>query len=216
MTESPPKIFMSYSHDSEEHQDWVLALSTRLENNGVHVILDQWDLTLGSDLPLFMEQGLFGADRVIAVCTSQYVSKANAEKGGVGYERMILTSQLMENITSDHIIPLIRNNSENKTTPRFLGSRKYIDFRAPDNYETKYAELIHEIHGEKIKPRPKSGENPFDKTAPLVEPKLSLTTGRYVSPATSGEVNFDFSNNNGCYVLGTGSMAFETRCVRGK
>lgn len=47
MTTTAPKVFFTYSHDSEPHKDWVLALSTRLVANGVDAILDQWDLTLG-------------------------------------------------------------------------------------------------------------------------------------------------------------------------
>lgn len=53
-----PKCFISYSHDNNDHKDWVLKLSTRLMYNGVDVKLDQWDLGLGSDLPAFMEQGI--------------------------------------------------------------------------------------------------------------------------------------------------------------
>jgi hypothetical protein len=30
MTSPAPKVFVSYSHDSEPHKDWVLALATRL------------------------------------------------------------------------------------------------------------------------------------------------------------------------------------------
>ncbi|WP_158009563.1 SEFIR domain-containing protein, partial [Bathymodiolus thermophilus thioautotrophic gill symbiont] len=37
-----PKCFMSYSHDNKEHEEWVLSLATRLRENGVDVILDQW------------------------------------------------------------------------------------------------------------------------------------------------------------------------------
>ena len=44
---SAPKVFVSYSHDSQDHKDWVLKLATRLVANGVDVILDQWDLSLG-------------------------------------------------------------------------------------------------------------------------------------------------------------------------
>jgi len=36
-----PRIFISYSHDSEKHKAWVLNLSTRLRKNGVDVVLDQ-------------------------------------------------------------------------------------------------------------------------------------------------------------------------------
>lgn len=53
-------------------------LATRLEGNGVAVTLDQWDLKIGGDLPHFMESGLSDSDRVIVVCTDEYVRKANA------------------------------------------------------------------------------------------------------------------------------------------
>ena len=109
MATSPPKLFVSYSHDTEQHKDWVLTLATRLMANGVDVILDQWDLTLGADLPRFMEQGLSEAKRVLAICTDAYVQKANAGRGGVGYEKMILTAQLMQEISSDRIIPVVRS-----------------------------------------------------------------------------------------------------------
>ena len=46
MTTPPPKVFVSYSHDSDLHKGWVLTLATRLVANGVNVLLDQWDLTL--------------------------------------------------------------------------------------------------------------------------------------------------------------------------
>ena len=81
MTPPPPKVFVSYSYDSETHKHWVLALATRLVVNGVDIVLDQWDPTLGSDLPRFMETGLIGANRVLAICTDQYVEKANAGRG---------------------------------------------------------------------------------------------------------------------------------------
>jgi len=52
-----PRLFISYSHDDQAHKDWVLMLATRLVANGVDVLLDQWDMRLGSDLPRFMENG---------------------------------------------------------------------------------------------------------------------------------------------------------------
>ena len=38
-----PIVFVSYSHDGEEHSAWVLQLATRLRRNGVDVILDRWE-----------------------------------------------------------------------------------------------------------------------------------------------------------------------------
>jgi hypothetical protein len=39
---------------------------------------------------------------------------------------------------------------------------------------------------------------------------VSFGSERYVSPALSGTVVFDYSNNNGRYIVGAGDMAFET------
>lgn len=205
-----PRVFFSYSHDSEVHKDWVLSLATRLVANGVDAILDQWDLTLGSDLPRFMETGLASADRVIAVCSGPYVEKANGGKGGVGYEKMILTAQLMKNITSDRIIPAIRANSLESVVPTFLLSRVYVDFRDDLHYEAKYAELLRDIHGQRVKPRPPLGQNPFTVIPVVTPPLVSFGPARYVSPALAGKITFDYSNNNGRYILGSGDMAFET------
>jgi hypothetical protein len=58
-----PKVFISYSHDSQEHKKWVLDLATRLRNNGVDAIIDQWELRAGDDLPHFMETHLFQLKR---------------------------------------------------------------------------------------------------------------------------------------------------------
>jgi len=210
MTVVAPRVFVSYSHDSQGHKDWVLTLATRLVANGVDVILDQWDLTLGSDLPRFIETGLVGANRILAVCTVAYVEKANAGVGGVGYEKMILTAQIMENINSDRIIPVLRTNQSAVLVPTFLSSKIYIDFRDDLAYETKYGEFIREIHGHKAQPRPALGANPFLTVPTFVAPVVSFGPERYVSPAHSGLVRFDYSNNNGRYVLGAGDMAFET------
>jgi hypothetical protein len=210
MTTPPPKVFVSYSHDSDLHKDWVLTLAMRLVANGVNVLLDQWDLTLGSDLPRFMESGLTAADRVLAICTSQYVEKANAGWGGVGYEKMILTAQLMQNITADRIIPVIRANSLVQPVPIFLLSRVYIDFRDDLAYEARYAELLRDIHGQGVNPRPPLGANPFLSVPTPTAPLISFGPERYVSPALRGTVVFDYSNNNGRYVVGAGDMAFET------
>lgn len=210
MSTIPPKVFISYSHDNQVHKDWVLSLATRLVANGVDVVLDQWDLTLGSDLPRFMETGLTAAQRVLAVCSDPYVEKSNVGVGGVGYEKMILTAQLMQNTSGDRIVPVIRNNLSTSPTPTFLGTRVYVDFRDDLAYESRYAELLRDIHGQQIRPRPPLGANPFTVVPVTISPLISFGPERYVSPAHTGSVTFDYSNNNGLHVVGSGDMAFET------
>ncbi|MCP4656050.1 MAG: hypothetical protein GY856_11605, partial [bacterium] len=35
MTDDAPRVFLSYSHDSDEHRDRVLALADRLRADGI-------------------------------------------------------------------------------------------------------------------------------------------------------------------------------------
>ena len=49
MAEDLPKLFVSYSWTSPEHEGWVLDLASELRDSGIDVILDKWDLKEGND-----------------------------------------------------------------------------------------------------------------------------------------------------------------------
>lgn len=155
-----PKVFLSYSHDSLEHKKWVLDLATRLRSNGVESVIDQWSLGPGDDLPHFMEQNLATADRVLMICTEIYVQKANTGTGGVGYEKMIVTADLLRRIDSNKIIPLIRQSGTH-AVPTFLQSKLYLDFSRPDQMEFAFDELVRAIHGAPLYVAPPVSNNPF-------------------------------------------------------
>jgi hypothetical protein len=166
-----PKVFISYSHDTLEHKKWVLELAIRLRTNGIDAILDQWELTAGSDIPHYMENNLATADYTIMVCTSNYVQKANQGTGGVGYEKMIITSSLMKSINETKIIPIVRQSGQ-KTVPTFLTSKMYIDFSNSDEFELAYDNLIRAIHKSPIFKKPEIGNNPFERiNSKPAEPK---------------------------------------------
>jgi hypothetical protein len=202
-----PEVFISYSHDNEDHKSWVLQLATRLRLNGVNVILDRWNLTLGSDIALFMEKGLSKSQRVICVCSENYVQKANGGIGGSGYEKKILASELIKSQNTNMIIPLIKNNP-NKITPIFLAGQLYIDFEEANLYESKYQELLRDILDEPILPIPPIGKNPFQTIKEFAQQKFIPSSEKYVSPASNGTVTFDYSNNNGSYSIGQGELMF--------
>ena len=155
-----PKAFLSYSHDSLDHKKWVLDLATRLRSNGVESIIDQWSLGPGDDLPHFMEQNLATADRVLMICTENYVQKANTGAGGVGYEKMIVTADLLRRIDSNKIIPLIRQSGTH-AVPTFLQSKLYLDFSREDQMELAFDDLVRAIHGAPLYVAPPVSNNPF-------------------------------------------------------
>lgn len=57
MDDSAPKVFVSYSHDTPAHKQWVAELSARLRHEGIDVVLDQWDLSLGDDITNLWRMG---------------------------------------------------------------------------------------------------------------------------------------------------------------
>lgn len=163
-----PKAFISYSHDTLEHKKWILELASRLRNNGIDAILDQFELKAGADVPHFMETHLATANKILMVCTDKYVQKANSGSGGVGYEKMIITSTLLKNIDENKIIPLIRQIGTTEV-PTFLKSKLYINFSRTDDFEYSYDELVRTIHNSPLFEKPKIGNNPFK---PVIKEKL--------------------------------------------
>jgi hypothetical protein len=164
-----PKIFVSYSHDSVSHKGWVLSLATKLLASGIDAILDQWELKAGDDLPSFMENHISDADYILMICTESYVAKANSGKGGVGYEKMIVTSDLMKNIDSSKVIPIIRQKGKSDV-PTFLKTKLYIDMSNDELEEFGFDELIRTVHKSPIYKKPDIGKNPFE-SGEIPQPK---------------------------------------------
>ena len=172
MNVSPPKVFISYSHDSAAHKKWVLEFATTLRNRGIDAILDQWDLKPGDDLPLFMEQSLTSADFAVMVCTKRYVEKANAGEGGVGYEKMIMTASSLSKISDSKVIPIVRERSE-PSTPIFLNTKLYIDFSKDSDIEYSLDELLRFLLNAPLYEKPQIGSDPF---RPLEESRPDPTS----------------------------------------
>jgi len=173
----PPRVFISYSHDSPQHKEWVAGLAGRLRGKYIDVILDQWDVSFGTDLARFMEQGLTTADRVLVVCTPTYCKKANDGNGGVGYEKIIVTQDLIRNTQTDKFVPVVRiaDGDPRDVVPKCLGGRLFIDFR--DGQPDLFEDLIRDLHRQPPITKPPLGKHPFAQTAT----GAPVTAGRVAS-----------------------------------
>jgi hypothetical protein len=173
-----PSAFISYSHDSVAHRDWVRALAERLTSNGIHVVLDQWDLSLGAELTRFMERSLAECDFVILICTEMYAEKANERTGGVGYETTMLSNLLLAQapIASDgrsRVILVVRQTRKPAVLPRFAGSRLYVDL-SDGTAESNFDDLLRALHNVPRHVRPPMGANPYAGSAqPRTSPSLA-------------------------------------------
>lgn len=160
-TDHGKRVFISYSHDSDAHKAWVRGLGEYLVTNGIEVVLDQWELRLGDDLPAFMENAIRKTDRIIAICTDVYVQKANSGSGGVGYEKTIATAEITRDQRSRRrFIPVIRNAVGEEKLPAFFGAAYYLDLSDGKDSEDARKELVKEIYD--VQPsKPALGASPF-------------------------------------------------------
>ena len=150
-----PTVFISYSYDSEAHKEWVLQIAERLQaQGGVNIILDRWHLRKGQDKTYFMETSVTKSNFVLIVCTPDYARKANERIGGVGYEAMIITSKLAQNILQVKFIPVLRAGDWDSALPTWLQSRIGTDLKGEPYSEEQYEELLRELHGAHLKPPP--------------------------------------------------------------
>lgn len=162
--ESPepiPVVFISYSHDTKDHKAWVASLAQRLVDKGVDVLFDQWDLGPGDDVPKFMEKAVARAHRVLMICTEAYVRKADDGKGGVGYEAMVVTGELVRDLGTNKFVPIVRQTCNPKSLPRCVGTRFYVDLSDGDDSEEHFESLLRELHNIPKLVKPSLGANPF-------------------------------------------------------
>lgn len=164
-----PKVFVSYSHDSPKHKAWVEELATKLVESGIDVILDRWELKPGGDIPKFMEKGLTTADRVLMICSDAYVQKADEGKGGVGYEAMIVTAEMVQDLGTTKFIPIIRQGPRQALLPKSMGLRLYVNLSEDQEMSERFEELLRELHNEPAFRKPPIGKNPFANAQSGVE-----------------------------------------------
>jgi len=177
-----PKCFISYSWDSDAHKEWARNLAEHLQRNGVNILLDQWDLKPGSDLPSYIETSVRESHFVILICTPNFARKANAGIGGVGYEKSIVTGELFHRISSpEKFVPILRSGSVKEAIPSYLKSKVYVDFRDDQDFQKSLEDLLRHFHNMQRHLRPSLGSKPSlsaQESVSLGTPKRTVYCSR--------------------------------------
>lgn len=137
-----PTVFISYAWEDKGHRDWVKGLATRLRQHGIDAMADFWGVEPGAELTQFMELGIARSDRVLLVCTPEYRRRANARKGGVGFEGRVISAELAAGLESVKFIPILRRGDWAEAAPTYLGSTNYLDFRDGADTNEAYGMLV--------------------------------------------------------------------------
>ncbi|WP_289391396.1 toll/interleukin-1 receptor domain-containing protein [Acinetobacter nosocomialis] len=137
-----PKIFISYSWSSPEHEEWVLELAESLINDGIDIALDKWDLREGDDTIKFMESMVNDPTitKIIMIIDEKYTERANQRSGGVGTESTILSQELYSRKDKNKIVAVIAEPNASK--PTFYAGRLHVDLSNSDRYVEEYEKLV--------------------------------------------------------------------------
>ena len=160
----PPKLFISYSWTSPDHEAWVLVLATELCESGVDVILDKWDLKEGHDAHAFMEKMVTDPEirKVLLICDKAYVAKADSRAGGVGTEAQIISGEVYNAIDQGKFVAVVKERHEDGQAclPTYYKSRIYIDLSDQSAYSENFDRLLRWVHDKPLYKKPSIGDIP--------------------------------------------------------
>lgn len=161
-----PKVFLSYSWSSIEHEDFVLNLAERLVDDNIDVVFDKWDLSEGQDVYHFMEQSIKEPTikHVLLICDKTYKEKADARKQGTGVstEAQIISTEVYHSVDSKKFIAVLAGefDKSSEVLPTFVQTRKYVDLSKPSSFEDNYEILLRAILDKPLHKKPPFGKTP--------------------------------------------------------
>jgi class 3 adenylate cyclase len=142
-----PRVFISYSHDSLEHAERVLALSERLRAEGVDAEIDQYEEAPAEGWPRWMQNQIEHADLVLVVCTAIYAQRflgRSPSGSGLGarWEGAIITQELYEaEARNSKFVPVLFGSADVAHVPGPLRQTTRYDVSIDESYEKLYRRL---------------------------------------------------------------------------
>lgn len=143
----PPRVFISYTHDSSEHMHRILELSIKLRSEGIDCNIDQYIMNPTEGWPRWMEKEISISGFVLVACTEIYNRRfSGAEKSGVGlgstWEGAIITQSLYEaQGKNDKFIPIIFSSDDAQHIPTCLRGTTHYNLSKKDEYTELYRRL---------------------------------------------------------------------------
>ena len=186
---SEKTVFISYSHDSDEHREKVLALSERLRDDGIETLLDQY--MNGAPVqgwPRWMLDQLDVAAFVLVVCTETYYRRFRGHevpgKGkGVDWEGALITTELYDACSRTlKFVPVFLSEAVEEHIPEPLRAGTHYALTSEVAYQRLYDFLLQQSGVEarpvgalKTKPRRFGSPLTFDEHSASPAPKIDIS-----------------------------------------
>jgi nucleoside phosphorylase len=145
-----PKVFISYSHDSQEHKDRVLELADRLREDGIDCTIDQYEESPAEGWQRWMLNQVEEATFVLVDCTEQYDRRFRGRetvgKGkGATWEGGVIIQELYDDQGQNaKFIPVILAPEDANFIPSPVRGATSYRLNTPDGYELLYRRLTNQ------------------------------------------------------------------------
>ena len=140
------KVFISYSHDSQAHRDFVRGIAHRLRGDGLDCVIDQYINGFPSEGWLrWMENEVEAADFVLLVCTETYLRRYRGHETsgggkGVTFEGVVISQSLYDTYyCNNKFVPLLPEGGDFGHVP--LPLKQYTAYTLPTDYDNLYRYL---------------------------------------------------------------------------
>ena len=139
------KVFISYSHDSQPHRDYVRGIADRLRKDGLDCVIDQYINGFPPEGWLrWMEDQVEAADFVLLVCTETYLRRYRGKEtnggNGVTFEGVVISQTLYNGYYQNtKFVPLLPEGGDFAHVP--LSLQAYSTYTLPSDYDNLYRYL---------------------------------------------------------------------------
>ncbi len=172
------EVFVSYSWDSNEHNNSVLSFTDYLRKKGFHANVDRMisQKETATNFLKMMHIAMQQHEKIIIVLSEGYKQKADAFKGGVGEEYQMMINDIGNNLQK-YILVSFAGRNEN-IIPFGLKGRDIIDFSQHGEEERLFRKLLNEPEFEfsPVSPnKPQLKSQSIEAFSPIQEkPKLEI------------------------------------------
>jgi hypothetical protein len=164
---SPPRVFISYAYDDDEHVAQVRALWHLLRANGIDARLDLPAAERRQDWALWMLDEVQSADFVLVIASADYrrrgEGRAPPDEGrGVQWEAALIREEVYSNrsAVTHKLLPVLLPGKSTADIPLWLGPNSGTSYRVTDFTLPGAEELIRVLTGQPYERPPPLGQRP--------------------------------------------------------
>lgn len=141
-----PRVFISYTHDSEPHRERVKALSQRLRDDGIESHIDRYILNPPEGWPRWMDEQIEAADFVLIACTENYAQKAKVpKKSGGRFESVLILQDLYDaGMLNEKFIPIVFDRADTMHIPKSLRPTTHYCVGDDDGFDQLKRRLLND------------------------------------------------------------------------